>query len=399
MLDLRPSEISTTTSLVASSGVLQNQDASSIFAQSWMYWKICKEQMLVNAAFEIANAPRFSLKTATFAMIAPIEIFATLQRLDLVPGWPLLPHLWGAVPLTVFGPFQRTTSNTALVNHATAFLTSPVVLLWILLYVKQQVDERLFLYIRLALPKPSGPDLDSIEAAVMEDLNNSHILGLGRCNARQQIKDDLGKLYSNFQGFRAASMSWTPWENMRWTHITTLDSATEGPSDPQNLSSGYASNDGIQLLDSDGVVDLNSTVHPTSPQQDALEDSLAQSTVSPGSPEAAELSQELQAVFMADSNNGSQASAAFNESEENISSTECLRGRHLSHRSQCQNFLELLSDALVSEEIMVWQWFKFEEIYPCREVVQVQNCRSPEKNCLFPQILLSSKSLKLVCPC
>jgi len=287
----------------------------------------------VSAATESVDSSYISLKTATFATIAPIEIFATLQRLDLVPAWPLLPHLWGAFSLTIFGPMlsSRATSKAKFLNRVAALLSSPMVILWILLYAKQQVDEKLYLYIKLALPKPSGPDLDSIEAAVLEDLNNSHILGLGRGNAKQQIMEDLKKVYTNIHTVGTTLMRWVPQSFMRWTHSTPED-AKERISREQASGLGRRNSTLRELGYGTIVEEVNSTIRPTPLQQDALEEFPGFSSGLPGPVEVADPSQDQPYVFMANSNNSSQASVAVDEGGDYVSPTKSLRSKHTSYQ-------------------------------------------------------------------
>ena len=194
------------------------------------------------------------------------------------------------------------------------------------MYAKQQVDERLFLYMRLALPKPSGPDLDSIEAAVMEELNNSHILGLGRCNARQQISDDIKNVYKGIQAFGTTLMHWMPWKITKWRHHTAgVPRRRLSNESISNL--GHASSTDAQLLDTDGVQALLSLHHPTPPQHDAPGDSLAPSMDLSESPEVADTSEELEFLPTPIFEGDGQASAAFDEGEDYISSAKSLKGK------------------------------------------------------------------------
>lgn len=204
-------------------------------------------------------------------------------------------------------------------------------LLWILLYTKQQVDEKLYLYIRLALPKPSGPDLDSIEAAVMEDLNNSHILGLGRGNAKQQIMEDFKKVYTNIQTVGKTLMRWVPQRFMRWTHHTPEDEK-ERISREQASGSGWRNSTLRELDDGTIVVEVNSTIGPTPLQHGALEELPGFSSGLPGPVEVAEPGHDQPYVYMVNSNNGSQASVAVDGGEDYISSTKSLRSKHTFHQ-------------------------------------------------------------------
>lgn len=126
----------------------------------------------------------FSLKGASFAIIAPFEIFATLQRLILIPSWPVLPHPLALVPLTPLSPVRarRISSGFSLGwlgQLLGSLIVSPLPLWWILFYGKLQVDKRLYAYTRLVLPKPDNPDFSSIQGALEDEFDNDTISGLG----------------------------------------------------------------------------------------------------------------------------------------------------------------------------------------------------------------------------
>lgn len=204
-------------------------------------------------------------------------------------------------------------------------------ILWILRYAKQQVDEKVYLYIRYALPKPSGPDLDSIETAVMEDLNNSHILGLGRGSAKQQMMDDVKRVYINIQTIGTTLMRWVPQSFMRWTH-STPEGAKEEISTGQAPGSGQRDSTLRGLGYGTIVEEISSTTRHTPLQQDTLEEFPGFSNGLPGPVELADPGQDQPHVLMANSNNGSQASIAIDEGEDYISSTKSLRSKHASHK-------------------------------------------------------------------
>lgn len=127
---------------------------------------------------------RFSLKGISFTIIAPLEVFATLQRLGLISSWPALPHLLALVPLMPLSPIraQKFPSGFSLRwcgQLVGSLLVSPLPLWWILFYGKIQVDKRLYACMRLVLPKPDNPDTCSIMGALDDELDNDTIAGLG----------------------------------------------------------------------------------------------------------------------------------------------------------------------------------------------------------------------------
>lgn len=131
-----------------------------------------------------ADDERFSLKAASFTVIAPFEFLATLQRLGLVPSWPTFSHLLALIPLMPLSPIRARTPPSGFSlgwcgQLVGSFLVSPLPLWWILFYVKTQVDKRLYACMRLFLPKPDNPDTYSMEGALEDELDNDTIPGLG----------------------------------------------------------------------------------------------------------------------------------------------------------------------------------------------------------------------------
>lgn len=121
---------------------------------------------------------------ASFSIIGPLEIFAALQRLGLIPGWPILPNPMALIPFTPLSLVQlpNLPSNFSLqgcVQLISSLILSPLTLWWILFYGKIHVDKKLYGYLRLALPKPENPDPYSIKGALEDDLDNDTVPGLG----------------------------------------------------------------------------------------------------------------------------------------------------------------------------------------------------------------------------
>ena len=124
------------------------------------------------------------LRAASFVILAPLEIFATLQRLDLVPSWPLFPDPIALVPFTPGSPIQaHSTIRISGLDYCAHLLTSlalsPLMLWWILFYIKTQVDQKLYSYMRIGLPKPDWPDIHSWKGAREDELDSDTIPGLG----------------------------------------------------------------------------------------------------------------------------------------------------------------------------------------------------------------------------
>ena len=121
---------------------------------------------------------------ASFSIIAPLEIYAALQRLGLIPVWPILPNPITLIPFTPLSLVQAPSLPLNISLHVCVQLTkslilSPLTLWWILFYGKLHVDKKLYGYLRLALPKPENPDPYSIKGALEDDLDNDTVPGLG----------------------------------------------------------------------------------------------------------------------------------------------------------------------------------------------------------------------------
>lgn len=267
-------------------------------------------------------------------MIVPIEMFATLQRLDLVPAWPPLPSLrrghFSAMfkPSLLLGPGSRNT----LAGLASSISTSPLIMVWILSRVREKVDERLFLYIRLALPKPSEPDLDSIEAAALEDLNNSHILGLGSRSARQQLTKDIDNVYTKVGSLGAMFIHSWPMSCMRWRYGNKSISAGRDP-EPQNPSQEQLFSHHLRSDDPGDIPDVHVLQSAPELNLDIPQNAQALDTLTMGSPSAVEPGPELQSLFASDANEDGPISATFLENEGPAIYTKSTKGRNFLYRN------------------------------------------------------------------
>lgn len=130
----------------------------------------------------------------TFTMIAPFEIFAVLQRLDLLPSWPFFPSLMALIPFTLGSPIQvQGVARTSNVSYSKSLMTSlalsPLSLWWLLFYAKTHIDQKFYTYMRIVLPKPDFPDIFSWKGAREDGLDNDAIPGLG------STKDPDGYVY------------------------------------------------------------------------------------------------------------------------------------------------------------------------------------------------------------
>lgn len=214
-------------------------------------------------------------KAVTFALIAPLEIFATLQRLNLAPTSLLLPPVRSLIPFSSYSPFQLWwQSHEGLRNNTKIFASSPLILLWLLLVTKSRVDERLYVYIGNVLPKPASPNSDSEEAAREDHLTNEHILGLSGPNDSRLTSNDLRRVIWDLVRIPVRMMSWVHWrgrspareaEELRDLHLRATSGSTDGRASMSPMTS---------LLTSPSPVPRDSMVAEAEPR--ALDPSAAE---------------------------------------------------------------------------------------------------------------------------
>ena len=133
--------------------------------------------------------PRVNIPFST--ILAPLEMFSTLQRLDLLPGWPWFPHPRSFIPFSLPSPLQLPMLPTSFTLRSTAeFLVSiagsPFLLWWMISIVKPMFGTKLRAYVRATIPKPYKPDQLSLEAASKDELDDENIPGLGNGPSRSE---------------------------------------------------------------------------------------------------------------------------------------------------------------------------------------------------------------------
>lgn len=121
-------------------------------------WKLC-----------LADHNHLRLQVATFTLITELEVFAVLQRLGLLPSWSPSPSLISLIPFRAFSPIQLLPSFFSPGGGPRALYSlmfSPLLLFWLILHGKSQLNRWLYEYIRLALPRPVNPDNYSVRGAL-----------------------------------------------------------------------------------------------------------------------------------------------------------------------------------------------------------------------------------------
>ena len=123
------------------------------------------------------------LRPLSLTLLAPLEIFATLQQLDLLPAWPILPHPADIVPLSPSSPVQWPALPDCLgirssLSLLTSLFLSPLFLWGMLYWARPLVSQKLYAYLRAALPKPTNPDRYSFQAAKESEIDGNSVPGL-----------------------------------------------------------------------------------------------------------------------------------------------------------------------------------------------------------------------------
>lgn len=163
-----------------------------------------------------------SLQALSFTLTAPLEIYATLQRLRLAPSRSIVPDPRALIPFTSRSPFQPLKSlfsyrPASCVVLFKTLVFSPLSLCCILFYGKMHADQMIYTYMTHAFPKPEYPDAYSVRVALEDELDNDMVPGLGFTSPRDDTKDgdetDLfseakRKLLAITEGIRDALTKW-----------------------------------------------------------------------------------------------------------------------------------------------------------------------------------------------
>ena len=110
-------------------------------------------------------------------------MFSTLQRLDLVSAWPIFPRFRSFIPLSLSSPIhmpalQDPFSLRSYLNVLASLAVSPLFIWGLIYWARPSVSQKLYAYMRAALPKPTVPDTYSLQAAKETDLDEDSVPGL-----------------------------------------------------------------------------------------------------------------------------------------------------------------------------------------------------------------------------
>ena len=198
---------------------------------------------------------------ASFAVIAPLEIFATLQRLNLCPDSALLPRPWAMIPFSSLSPFQRCLPKTqrTLGTFSTALVSSPFILLWLLVTAKSWVNNRIYVYVRWIIPKPIDWTFNSELVAKEDDLTYGVLPNKSPNDNTQNISDYFARAY-----LRVLRM---PSVLTRWARLQTHLSISE-KEDVYGLPQS-ANESNTQLLGRDENIHLSHSLDVASQPQES----------------------------------------------------------------------------------------------------------------------------------
>ena len=150
--------------------------------------------------YSIAKLIICSLKIGSFTLLSPLQLFATLQRLDLLPAWPLLPspfRLDFFTPLLPQLPSAWTRASTA--TFFSKLATSPFITFLCMFYFTDVVKSKLCSYSRAALPRPDNPDRASFRFEIDNEASGTApVLDYPRLQG--SLWEELQKDIENFVG-------------------------------------------------------------------------------------------------------------------------------------------------------------------------------------------------------
>lgn len=126
--------------------------------------------------------------------------------------------------------------------------------------MKQLIDEKLYVYLRFALPVPSNPDYTSVYVATKQELDNSHILGLTRTNVRELLAQDRGRMYRAIKGLGKNLTLWL-----------TARKSNPAPALGDTQHSDLEGRNGRpQRRNSANLVEVSPSINSLVPRQDSL---------------------------------------------------------------------------------------------------------------------------------
>ncbi|KAL2045830.1 hypothetical protein ABVK25_012012 [Lepraria finkii] len=175
----------------------------------------------------------------TFVLILfPLEIFGTLQELHLLPAWPIYPHPRIFIPFSPSSPFQMPDipehlSFRSYSRLLVSLVLSPLIIRVVAGRIRPRVMQKVYAYMRAALPKPQNPDKYSVQGAKEGDLDEDHIPGLKNPSSNDGDSQESGSVLEELaKDLQSIGRSWQQFYD-RW--ISRRPSKYDGTSQKWNI--------------------------------------------------------------------------------------------------------------------------------------------------------------------
>ena len=254
-------------------------------------------------------------------MLIPLQFFASLQRLDLVPAWPLLPNPFRISYFRPMVPPLPTQWNRrTLASYTLSLALSPLATYSYMTIFHIAVNSKLCVYARAGLPRPDNPDSASLKLGDDEASMSAPVLEYPRFQGsiREEFIKDVEKITNSVAyvgktiravfglvfGLKANQSTSRPSENhteprvhpVRFASDPTL--ATVAEPSPRNRTSQTNENVTEQDAQSSSTATPSPPATPTSsqePDSPALEPSNVQIRTRTGSTSTLHMDVEVNA--------------------------------------------------------------------------------------------------------
>lgn len=139
-------------------------------------------------------------------MLAPLQFYAKLQRLGLLPPWPLLPNPLQASYLRPLLSSPRSCSPPySLTSYASSIALCPLATFCYMTWITDLVRIKLIQYTRASLPRPENPDSLSLKLGTEDGVNmNAPVLELPRLQGSlaEELAKDISLVVRTFHSAR-----------------------------------------------------------------------------------------------------------------------------------------------------------------------------------------------------
>ena len=137
---------------------------------------------------------------AARSLLLPLHFYGTLQHLDLLPAWPLVPNPFRAsyfLPLFSAVPSLFNQSQPNVTQIALGVLLSPAVTFLLAEYVYDILDDSLTRYVRAAIARPDSPDSLSFKLKTEDGTTTSASPVSEFPTLQGSVREEIGKDISN----------------------------------------------------------------------------------------------------------------------------------------------------------------------------------------------------------